>query len=317
MEEACGDCRFFKVTREREDGRLGECRLGKVMGVFREAMRACPSFARLGHDLPETSAASASRGVVRRTVGSPGLGSTHAPSRVSVSTVGSVLGGLAPDQLRTAIVQALAGAFLAQMPDLGRAWSSGELVLVPHDDELKAKPMPLDAYFHKLVMIRDNLRVMEQKINSHEHLQDAEKLDLQRRVTSAYVAVSRLGNAFTVRPDAGPTGEAQTVLQGLLLDAERETCAGPFPPMAERWLGGEVRFVRDGETLAESMEVFYHRISMVRDRLLSLEAQFGAHPHIAPDESDAMCAYVRRCYGSLTSFNLLFREREDYFTSSR
>ena len=50
---------------------------------------------------------------------------------------------------------------------------------------------------------------------------------------------------------------------------------------------------------------------------MGLEATLGAHPHVAPDEADAMAGYIRRCYGSLTSFNLLFREREDYFTSSR
>jgi hypothetical protein len=65
------------------------------------------------------------------------------------------------------------------------------------------------------------------------------------------------------------------------------------------------------------MEIFFHRLVVLRDRLLSLEAQLSGHAHIAPDESDAISAYLRRCHGSLTTFNVLFRDREDYFASAR
>jgi hypothetical protein len=312
MEETCGGCRFFKTTRERDDGRLGECRLSKVMGVFHENMRACGSFTRAGVDLPETTSAPPAH---RRTVAGP----SPQTSRVSSATLVAALTHIGPEALRAVLADALAVACHSGSADLGRTWTSGELQLWPRDDELKPKQMPLDSLFHKLVMIRDNLRVMEQKINSHEHLQDAEKLDLQRQVSLAYHSVLRLATGFLERPafSSDPAGEATDLLRMLRTEVERHGFALRPPALGERWSGGEARYVREGETITESLDLFFHRVVAVRDRLMGLEALLGAHPHVAPDEADAMCAYIRRCYGSLTSFNVLFRDREDYFTSTR
>ncbi len=311
MEETCGGCRFFKAIRERDDGRLGECRLSKVMGVFHENMRACASFTRAGVDIPETTA---HPGGARRV-------STSVPahaSRISSGTLAAALTHLSAEQLRAVLVDALALASHVAMSDLGRAWSSAELQLWPRDEELKPKNLAMDALFHKLVMIRDNLRVMEQKINSHEHLQDAEKLDLQRQVSLAYQAVLRFATGFLERSTGdGPRGEAADLLRTLRDEVERQSFSVRPAAIGERWSGGEARYVREGETVTESLDLFFHRLAVVKDRLMGLEALLGAHPHVGPDEADAMCAYIRRCYGSLTSFNVLFRDREDYFTSAR
>jgi hypothetical protein len=281
------------------------------MGVFHENMRACGSFTRAGDDVPESAGAHAGH---RR----PATGASVQASRISSATLAAAMSHLSPDQLRSVLADALASACHAQAPDLGRTWTSGELQLWPRDEELKPKQMPLDALFHKLVMIRDNLRVMEQKINSHEHLQDAEKVDLQRQVSLAYQSVLRLATGFLERSTGeGAAGEAADLLRTLRLEAERLAFSVRPPPIGERWSGGEARFVREGETITESLDLFFHRVVAVRDRLMGLEAQLGAHPHVGPDEADAMCAYIRRCYGSLTSFNVLFRDREDYFTSAR
>ena len=58
-------------------------------------------------------------------------------------------------------------------------------------------------------------------------------------------------------------------------------------------------------------------IVLLRDRLMALEAEMEAHPHIPGDDASTMAGYVRRCYGSLTTFNVLFEDRDDYFSSSR
>ena len=84
MEETCGGCRFFKAIRERDDGRLGECRLSKVMGVFHENMRACASFTRAGVDIPETTT---HPGLARRAPPAP---PAHA-SRISSGTLAAAL----------------------------------------------------------------------------------------------------------------------------------------------------------------------------------------------------------------------------------
>jgi hypothetical protein len=56
---------------------------------------------------------------------------------------------------------------------------------------------------------------------------------------------------------------------------------------------------------------------VVRDRLFALEAVIQTHSKLAGEQADSMSQYLRRSYGTLTTFNLLFRDREDYFSSSR
>ena len=62
---------------------------------------------------------------------------------------------------------------------IGGKWTGGKLVMVPGDKSLKEKEVPIDMFFHKIVMVRDRLRVLEQKINSHPKLNDAERIELQ------------------------------------------------------------------------------------------------------------------------------------------
>jgi hypothetical protein len=59
-------------------------------------------------------------------------------------------------------------------------WKGGHLVLQPNDPNLSNKKIPIDTFFHKIVMVRDRIRVMEQKINASKNLDDLEKVDLQQ-----------------------------------------------------------------------------------------------------------------------------------------
>ena len=69
--------------------------------------------------------------------------------------------------------------------ELGDKWENGLLILQPGDTSLKSKEMPIDTFFHKIVMVRDRLRVMEQRINSSK-LTDEEKVNLQQYITRIY-----------------------------------------------------------------------------------------------------------------------------------
>lgn len=69
---------------------------------------------------------------------------------------------------------------------LGDRWLGGTLLLQPADKNQKAKEIPIDVFFHKIVMARDRLRVLEQNINSHKKLTDEEKVNLQQYITRIY-----------------------------------------------------------------------------------------------------------------------------------
>jgi hypothetical protein len=79
---------------------------------------------------------------------------------------------------------------------LAPRWEGGTVVLKPGDPATQAKEIPLDSLFHKIVMIRDRLRVLEQKINGHEKLSDAEKIEMQQYVTRCYGTLTTFNVLF-------------------------------------------------------------------------------------------------------------------------
>ena len=84
---------------------------------------------------------------------------------------------------------------------LGDKWTGGVLVMKPGSDTLKEKEVPIDVFFHKIVMLRDRLRVLEQRINSHEKLTDEDKVNMQQYITRIYGSLTTFNVLFKHKMD--------------------------------------------------------------------------------------------------------------------
>jgi len=90
---------------------------------------------------------------------------------------------------------------ISQVVPLGDKWDGGIMILRPQDSSLKDKEIPIDTFFHKIVMVRDRLRVMEQRVNSSKNLSDEEKVNLQQYITRIYGSLTSFNVLFKHKED--------------------------------------------------------------------------------------------------------------------
>jgi hypothetical protein len=86
-------------------------------------------------------------------------------------------------------------ADMTEIVPIGDKWKGGKMILQPGQQGLSNKEIPIDAFFHKIVMMRDRLRVMEQKVNASK-LTDQEKVDIQQYITRIYGSMTTFNVLF-------------------------------------------------------------------------------------------------------------------------
>jgi len=136
-----------------------------------------------------------------RTVDPAGSDLTAAEPSVTLRELDMPLGSLIRD-----VAQSVVDALGLEPPEqtvegLANRWQKGTVVLQSADTSLQPKEIPLETFFHKIVMIRNNLRVLEQKVNASDKLSDADKFDLHQYITRCYGSLTTFNVLFKNKED--------------------------------------------------------------------------------------------------------------------
>jgi hypothetical protein len=113
---------------------------------------------------------------------------------------------------------------------------------------------------------------------------------------------------------AHDTNDLEMLLRRIIREEAGLTAAAP----AQKWRGGTM-VLRPGTPGLQDktwpIETFFHKVVMLRNRLRTLEQHVNAS-ELPEDAKVKLQGYISGCYGSLTSFNLLFADEDDQFKGS-
>lgn len=204
FDRRCGSCaRFVRVIETIDENgevkRAGECLLG-VWPSPLYATSTCSQWVQRGafKSRPEprpVAPVARARGVRS----APAVRAT--PAAPSPLTLPEDLLDMDADEFKRVLSQVIREELGVGTIELSGRWDGGEMILKPGKEGLQEKRIPLDSLFHKIVMIRDRLRVLEQKINTHPKLASDEKVQLQQYVTGCYGSLTTFNVLFANRED--------------------------------------------------------------------------------------------------------------------
>ncbi len=317
--EFFGHCKMYQRTgsRDASDATCHEFQPleGFADKVVLEARTTVPDSSRQ-RTAPGRTIVGESAPVVRRRDGEAmGTTETEAPGAVDLAgLLDNPGGGLDADVLDLALLDLMDRYGLVDALPLDREFHAATLVLQPADRGLKAAEIEVEALFHKVVMVRDRLRLVEQKVNAQGGLSDLKKVELQQHVTRAYGAFTGLNSIF--RKTASFWARRRPTRRALELLLRRFD-ALPTYELAPKWVGGEVTVRdQDGEVLLTfPLELLFERTVGIKRALEALADAVKSQGGIDAGDRDTIADYLSKSQGSLTTLNILFRHADDKFSS--
>jgi hypothetical protein len=211
LERRCGTCaRFVRVVETVDDNgevrRAGECLLGVWPAPLYETS-TCSQWVRRGEFRarpPERERRSRSAGASSGSPRAQGpvLGDEpHDDAKSFHLTLPEDLLEMDANEFRRVLRYVIRDELGVAEVELAGKWEGGEIILKPAKEGMQEKRIPIDALFHKVVMIRDKLRVLEQKINGNPKLGAEDKMQLQQYVTGCYGSLTTFNVLFADRED--------------------------------------------------------------------------------------------------------------------
>lgn len=195
----CGTCARFARVREHidENGevrRAGDCLLGVWTTPILFETNTCSQYVERGTPLhtlrknkPAPTRARAPRALAE-------------PRRVAIEMPEELM-SMNADEFRSVLREVIRDELGVGQVAMGGRWEGGEVIMKPGKDGTAEKRIPIESLFHKIVMVRDKLRVLEQKINSHPQLSDEEKVQMQQYVTQCYGSLTTFNVLFANKDD--------------------------------------------------------------------------------------------------------------------
>lgn len=202
----CADCVSFTPEQRDEQGRVrGRCRFRPEMGLIRENLPFCHVFQvrRERADKVRVPPPTRKRSYGGRSSASSKPVATTPRRTLRGPTMGDTSGEITMDRngLKQVLRELLEEETLFGYPEMGQRWDGGTLVIKPGDAETQPKEIPLETFFHKIVMVRDRLRVLEAKINGSDALSPQDKIELQGYVSKCYGTLTTFNALFRNKSD--------------------------------------------------------------------------------------------------------------------
>ena len=204
----CADCVAFNPEYRDEQGKLrGPCRFRPEMSQVPEDLPYCSAFA-VRHSrkdavkIPKPSRARRTRGAGSAPCREPRPSVPPRPT-LNEPTVGNTSGEITMDRdgLKQVLRELLEEETFFGYPEMGDRWEGGTLVLNPGAETAQPKEVPLETFFHKIVMVRDRLRVLEAKINGHDALSERDRVELQAYISKCYGTLTTFNVLFRDKKD--------------------------------------------------------------------------------------------------------------------